>query len=194
MRLIRITPPPTSPVSLQDAKDHLRIEHSDDDTLIDHYLQAAVQRLDGRDGFLGRALITQTWKLLLDGFPDAITVPLPPCQAVAEIAYVDAAGTVQTLAADAYQVFGLADAAPAGIVPAFGTAWPATRAMREAVSVTFRAGYGDSAADVPAPLRTAILQFAGTLYANRETVTADAVDELPDGALATLAEHRVWAF
>jgi uncharacterized phiE125 gp8 family phage protein len=194
MRLIRVTPPAIAPVSLEEAKVHLGVSYADHDALITQHIQAAVQRLDGRDGFLGRALVTQTWKLLLDGFTDAITVPLPPCQAVTEIAYVDTAGTVQTLAAGDYQVFGMADAAPAGIVPAFGKSWPATRAMHEAVSVTFRAGYGDSAADVPAPIRSAILLLVGVLYENRENLVSAPMATLPDGALSTLAEHRVWTF
>ena len=70
MALTLITAPTVSPISLQQAKDHLRISHSDDDDKVQLCIDAATSFVDGEDGFLGRCLVTQTWELTIDTFPD----------------------------------------------------------------------------------------------------------------------------
>lgn len=197
MPLVLITAPETEPVSLAEARLHLRLDasgdpasHPDDD-LVTALITAARQSLDGRDGWLGRALITQTWELRLDAFPAGIRLPLPPLRSVTSIKYDDADGVEQTLATDQYVV--TADE-PAVIVPAYGVTWPSTRAMPEAVRARFVAGYGDAAADVPAPIKAAILLHLGTLYRDRETVNiGGGINEMPAYA-NLLAPYRVWSF
>jgi uncharacterized phiE125 gp8 family phage protein len=193
MPLIRTDPPATLPVSLEELKGHAHIDGIIEDARIADFLRTATAKLDGREGLLGRCLITQSWGLTLNGFSREITLPLPPCQAVLEIRYVDPAGVVQILAPDAYQVFGLGDANPAQIQPAFGGAFPATWCAAESVVVQFRAGYGD-AEDVPEPLRTAIKMHAAHLSEHRESVAAGALAEVPQGYHDLVLDYRIWSF
>ena len=66
MTLVRVTPPSLLPVDLALVKSHLGITTTASDPLIVEYIRAATRELDGPDGLLSRALITQTWRLELD--------------------------------------------------------------------------------------------------------------------------------
>lgn len=120
----------------------------------------------------GRALLTQTWELVLDAFPAAscIELPKPPLQSVTSITYSDTAGDSQTLAASEYVVTTPAGprAARGRIGLAFGSQWPSTRGEIGDVVIRFVCGYGDAAANVPELLVSAMLLDGGTLYENRE--------------------------
>jgi uncharacterized phiE125 gp8 family phage protein len=190
------TPPATDPVTLEEVKAHIRVDHTDEDAAITDMVQAATQRLDGRDGVLGLCLITQTWTLTLDDFTAEIAIPLPPCQSIDAIRYVDPDGVTQTLDAGAYQAFGLGSADGAKVRPAFGTSWPAIRSQPEAVAITFTAGFGDDPGDVPEPIRTAIKMRVGHLYEHRESVTLGTgfITDTPDGAEDFVRGFRTWTF
>ena len=171
MILTLVTPPATLPLSLSDMKLHARIDVTDDDSLVSGFIKAATERLDGRDGSLGICLITQTWKLSLDGFPSEISIPLRPCQSIDSITYLDGTGTLQTLAALGYRATGLGSMDGARIASAYGTSWPATIAVADAVTITFTAGFGSTSASIPEPLRLAVAMRAAHLYEHRESVT-----------------------
>ncbi len=196
MTLTLVTGSSSEPVSLDQAKQHLRVDHSDEDELIASLITSASRKLDGRDGELSRALISQTWALSLGRFPAEISLPLPPCQSVTSIAYVDENGVAQTLDAANYTLVGAGGSGPASIVPSWGNAWPSTRDVPEAVTVTFVAGYGDDPLDVPEPIRTAIKMIVAHLYEHREAVISATgfVKELPLGVEDHLANFRVRAF
>ena len=120
MNLRLITPPAVLPVSLAELKAEARLdgEDSTDDARLAGCLRAAVDRLDGAEGLLGKALITQTWELLLPSFPchgGRIDLPLPPLQEVISVTYTDPAGDEQTLATDRYQVVGIGSPYPGWI-------------------------------------------------------------------------------
>lgn len=167
LRPVRIAAPSGLPVSLADAKQHLRVEHADDDVLIGAYLAAAVERLDGWAGILGRCLVTQTWRAAYDGFTGDryLRLPFPSVSAVV-VRYTDTAGAEQTIPGTDYDL--IDDAIGSAIVLKASAAWPATGDRADAVRVEITAGYG-AAADVPAPIRAAILLMVGDLYRNRET-------------------------
>jgi uncharacterized phiE125 gp8 family phage protein len=177
-RMTRLaTSPDLDPVlSLTEARQHLRVDafgsplpEHEDDTLVRSYVQAAINELDGIDGWLGRALVTQSWRLTLDYFPASpIKLPLPPFQSLTAITYVDGDGAEQTLPAAAYRVIS-SDSDPAQVEPAFGTSWPATRDQSGAVSITYVCGYGEPA-DVPELIRNYIRVRLGQFYEQRELV------------------------
>lgn len=87
---LRLTAPPAKePFTLQEARTHLRLESGEDQYLTD--LIAAARR--HCESFQGRAYVTQTWDLYLNGFPQGcIKVPLPPLQEITWIKYKDSAG------------------------------------------------------------------------------------------------------
>lgn len=165
MGLTLVTAPAAEPLTTTEAKSHLRVDSSDDDTLIDAYVKAARQHIEED---LGRALITQTWDYTLDAFPSdgsAIQLPRPPLVSVTSISYVDTAGATQTVTSSDYIVN--TGKRKGEITLAYGAAWPVTRRQASAVTIRFVAGYGAASA-VPAPIATALRLVVGDLYANRE--------------------------
>lgn len=122
-----------------------------------------------------RALITQTWDLVLDGFPreDYIEMPRPPLVSVTSVKCVDTSGVLQTLTENTDYLV----QAPAGprcargrIALPFAGVWPVTLRQMGAVTIRFVCGYGASGSFVPAMLKTAMKCDLGTLYENREGV------------------------
>lgn len=168
----------SDPVSLAEAKLHLRVDGSEDNTLIEALIGAAV---DFATRFLGRALIDQTWDLYLDAFPDddaAIKIPLPPLIEVLGVYYLDAAGAEQTLAEAAYVVDAYGD--PGRVLLIATGSWPTPKETANALRVRFRAGYIDASVSpaedrVPAAIKAAILLMVGDLYANREETIAGVI-------------------
>lgn len=202
-RLALVTAPTDLPVHLNELKAHLRIPPTEnlEDALILAYLRAAVSQIDGRDGWLGRALCTQTWDYILEGFPRVdrhrpwgeIRVPLPPLQSVTSITYTDENGDNQTLAASKYFVSGISGSKAARIAPAFGETWPTTRDEPDTATVRFVAGYG-TFNDIPDPIKSALFLMVSHLYENREQVViGQPVVPLPMAADALLAPYRVWS-
>jgi uncharacterized phiE125 gp8 family phage protein len=205
MGLVLFSGPPTEPLALQEVKDHLRVTETADDGLITTLITAARQHVDGKDGWLGRALITQTWDMKIDRFPAwcdssldawrravAIRVPLPPLQSVTSVKYLDTAGAEQTLDPSKYVVH--VSEEPGLIAPAFGQTWPTTRDQLEAVTVRFVAGYGASADAVPATLKLGLKALVAHFYENPEPVISGTISEkLPMHVDALLAPYRVWS-
>ncbi|WP_396615451.1 hypothetical protein ACHZ97_14330 [Lysobacter soli] len=189
MRLRLIDAPAEKPVSLEEVRSYLRADDGDSDEALGALLDAAIGRVDGRHGVLGRALCEQTWELLLDAFPAGdVTVPLPPLKEVLSISYLDAAGAMQTVSSASYIVDAASEPGVIALKP--GQTWPATLAQRNAVAVQFKAGYGAAAA-VPANLKAAIKLIAGDLYANREA--QGGVLHENEGVSALLVPYRIFA-
>lgn len=66
-----------------------------------------------------------------------------------------------------------ADSEPPRICPTYGTFWPLTQRVPNAVQIFYVAGYGDDAAAAPAKLKVAVMMAVGVSYENREAITAD---------------------
>ena len=184
--------PATEPVSRTEAKLHLRVDTTTDDTWIDNAIQAAREYAET---VTGRAFITQTLALKLEGFPNGqpLWLPRPPLVSVTSVAYVDPNGNTQSWASNAYELSQPSGprASYARILPLWGTQYPVTRPQMEAVTVTYVAGYGAASA-VPQAIKSAILLLVGHLYANREAVVMDLrVADLPLGVQALLSPYMV---
>lgn len=192
MGLRLITPPASEPITLTEAKAHLRVTHSDDDAIIALYLSAVRQHIDGRDGWLGRALVTQTWELSLDAFPldNTIRLPMPPLQSVVSVKYDDTIGDEVTLSTDAYAVD--AESQPGWVVINAGSA-PAIWSGINAVRIQYVAGYGAAAA-VPSSIKAALLLMLSALYENRsEVVIGQTAITLPFASKALLQPFQVFS-
>lgn len=186
MPLVLVTPPAEEPITLQEAKEHLRLEHSLDDGYVSALIQAARQYVEE---VCWRGLVTQTWELILDGFPECGRVELPRgnLASVESVSYVDPAGAQQMLAASEY----VADSAsvPGRIVLAHGRAWPSTRCQWDAVRVRYTVGWVP--ADVPRPVKQALLLLVSQMYEHRTPEVFGALSKVDFAVDALIAPYRL---
>ncbi len=205
-----LAPPTQEPLSLEEAKRHLRVDSSDENTLILGYIAAA---RDYAERFTGRQFLTATWALGLGTWPCAtgwrstqggLWLPRPPLQTLTGtyvdlagdpqplgITYVDSDGATQTLATTVYGVDTLTE--PGRVYLKSGQSWPNLYDQPYAVQVTYKAGW----LTVPqlyhrhASLRSALLLLVGHLYENREASAEKTLSEIPLGVESLLWMNRL---
>lgn len=179
MGLTRTVDPAIEPVSLTEVKDHSRVDDTDSDAVLTILLQAARENVEHHQK---RQLITATYELTLDEFPaGAIILPNPPLISVASISYEDSAGDTQTWASSNYQVDITGIRGSVSVEP--NVTYPTTEADRKnAVTITFDAGYGAAASAVPETTRLAIMMLAAHWHENREPIVIGTI-------VATLPMH-----
>ena len=161
------------PISRTEMKLHLRIDHTEEDALIDGLIAAATYYCQKRTT---RQFVTATWKDVRDKFPSVFHLRMCPAASVTSIAYTDTDGAAQTVAASDYQTDFVSE--PARVMPAYGESWPSTRGDTfNAVVLTFTAGYGAATA-VPQGIKDAIKHHAAMNYRDREAVDLDLIDAM----------------
>ncbi|OQY26232.1 MAG: hypothetical protein B6244_14130 [Candidatus Cloacimonetes bacterium 4572_55] len=132
----KITNEPTvEPVSLTEAKLHLRVDHNDDDVLIAGLIQSARQSCENYEG---KSYCVRTYTLKMDSLFD-VCLPYPPLISVDSITYIDDDGDTQTLSTDIYDIDTHSD--PGYIYLAYNQTWPMTRSELNAVTITYKSGY-----------------------------------------------------
>lgn len=183
MRTSIITQPAAEPITLAEAKTHLRETGTDRDALIGGLIVSVRQACEEK---LGRSLMTQTLRLTLDYFPasEAIELQRPPVQLVTSVQYINENGGLQTLSPVSYSLDNASDAMGVYLLPAYNTDWPNTRDQANAVLITYVAGYAD-AASVPAAIKTWMLLHIAHLYDTGAAATDAKLTPLPflDGLL-----------
>jgi uncharacterized phiE125 gp8 family phage protein len=186
---VRTVDPAATPISLTEAKAHMRVYFEDDDALITALIEAAVRYVDGYEGILGRAMVTQTWRDDMPAFPSkGIDLLVGDVQSVTSIQYYDEDGDQQTYDAANYR---LQKASGISYIEQISTAsWPGVATRDDAISITYVAGFGDADA-VPGAIKQALLLMVAHWYENREAgVARGAATEMPFGATALLAPWR----
>jgi phage conserved hypothetical protein, phiE125 gp8 family len=160
-------PSPAVPVHLDDAKQHLRVMHDDEDLLIQRLTLAAAREIEV---YAELALTRQTISLtvLAEG-GDNIPLPLGPLAPGAEVT-VDGSPLVNGIGGGRWPMLMLPD-------------W-----MTGPVAVTYEAGFGDTADSVPDDLQLAIMEQAAFAYDNRGN--ADAKPGLVPAAARIAARYR----
>jgi uncharacterized phiE125 gp8 family phage protein len=168
----------TLPVSLTEAKAHLRVvDFTGDDDYIVSLIDAATTWCED---YCDRTFADKTYTVAFDDWPALRTeLPRPPVRlngtatsATVTISYVDTSGSTQTLtwAQSGTQQFRVdRDHVPCLIYPLYLQDWPSVRLDDKSVQITYLAGYG-GAANVPTPAKHAIKMLVGHWYANREAV------------------------
>ena len=186
------------PVSVADAKEHLRVvDTTDDDEYIGLLIDAATT---WAEDYCDRTFADKTYTVAFDDFfGTRIELPRPPVrlnetgsEATVTISYVDTGGTTRTLtwAESGTQDFRLdRDHVPALVYPTYLDVWPSVRIDDKSVQITYLAGYG-GAASVPKPAVHAIKMMVGHWYANREAV-GNVGQNVPMG-VAALLEPLKW--
>lgn len=187
MALVLTAAPEAEPIDLAETKAHLRVDSDHEDALIGQLIAAArifVERT------LGLALLTQGWSYFLDHWPASAVVALPvaPVQSVAAVALHDASGGMTEIDPGAYAADVLSQPARLRLK---GTAPAVVPRALNGFEIAFIAGYGDDAADVPAPLRQALLLLVAHWFERREPVVLGAVaQEVPATAAGLLLPYR----
>lgn len=188
-----VTGPASEPVTVAQAKVHLRVDHDADDNYIESLIVQAREYVEHHQE---RAILSQTWELHLDSFPAGcetprglrsamIFLPTAPLQSVTHVKYYDGDGTLTTLDTDDYLVIGVGTKARGSIVPAVGLSWPTTQDRPEAVVARYVAGYAD-AASVPAATKQAILLMVAQAYEFREPVITGTIQAKIDFTIEAL--------
>jgi len=189
------TGPTTEPVTVSDVKEALVIDDSADDQLLSRQITTARETLEDRSW---TAFNTQTLTTKLDwGWPAEFWLPRWPLQSVTSITYLDGNGDSQTLASNQYTVD--ANTRPGRVIPAYNVTWPLVRSQENTITVTYVAGHGDSAANVPASIKDAIIAYVGHLYGNRDGGCAGDNEAAIERSLSLMARYvvrdsRVWEF
>jgi Phage gp6-like head-tail connector protein len=190
-----VTPPAVEPVTLAEAKLHLRVDFGDDDALIYEQISSARQLCEA----VGKQTMVNTvFTLVDDSFPfstgplsracrqfygqfssgqgammpallavnaGVITFPRAPLVSIQSIYYLDANGILQLLPSSSYDV---QTGAPGRVQTVFGTPWPVTLPVIGSVMLQFTAGYGPDNTTVPASCKSAVKLILGWLYRNRD--------------------------
>jgi uncharacterized phiE125 gp8 family phage protein len=194
LSLRRATPPAAEPLTLDELKNHLRVDFDDDDALIASLGVAARSKCEDH---IARSFITTGWVLTLDRFPlpqinsatgqaslgwsqlnwsperiypstsEPIRIPRADLVAVSSLTYVDPNGTTQTLDPSQYQVQA---GAPGMVYPARGLTWPASSVQSASVQVSFTAGYGTDPSAVPDTVKAVIKLLTALMYERREEI------------------------
>jgi uncharacterized phiE125 gp8 family phage protein len=173
LSLVQTAAPAEEPLSVDEAKLFLRVDHGAEDALILALVRAA---REAAERVTGRQLVTATWQLKMDCFPRwEFDLPRPPLRSVGFVRYVDYAGATQTVAAADYTV----DTAtqPGRVAPAYGKYWPPAIAQLGAVTVEFSAGYGAAAA-VPEAFKDRMRAYVNHCFVQREARDEAYLDRL----------------
>jgi len=198
----------TSAVATSEQKSFMRVDFSDDDTLIAELVKASQNVIET---YINRAITTQTLSLFLDRLPfyndvrlqegvftapdleynsNFIVLPKPPVASVTHVKYYANDDTASTFSATNYYVDTISE--QARVVLKKGVSWPTVAETRNAnaYEIKYVAGYG-GASDVPEPITHAIKLLTTHLYENREAVTSLSVNAIPYTIGALLQPYKV---
>lgn len=161
------------PITLAEAKLHLRVDNTEEDSLVSALIEAATNFCEN---WTGRKFISQQLDVYFSSFSKKLEIPFPPCISIDGVFYINQDGSEIELDESAYSARIMSQ--PAAIFSAPNTCWPETISNWNAVRVRFTAGYpsadqnspADMASGVPAALKAAIKLVIGDLYQNREGV------------------------
>jgi uncharacterized phiE125 gp8 family phage protein len=187
---VRTVEPAITPVSLADVKAQLRVDHTDDDMMIGALLLAATERFDGWTGILGRCLVEQTWRQEFACFSGCLRLPLAPVLSVDSITYFDGENAQQTLDTSVYALFADTLGPYVGSKP--DQSWPGSYSRRDAISVTFKAGYATTQAQgetpaqstVPEPIKLAMILQVKLNYDPLEPAVRESYQRAIDALVA----------
>lgn len=183
--------PASEPITVAEAKSHLRVDTSDDDTLIGDLIQSAREYLEDADNV---ALVSRKYDVAFDRFPDGndpIVLPRAPLAGVTHVKYYGETGATSTLSSSNYQVDSTSK--PGRILIDQDADWP-TDSLRSGNGVVVRitAGYGAASA-VPESFKSQIKLLVGDLYEHRgDTITGTIVNRI--GAVDRLSVNRMFTF
>ncbi len=167
MALVLTRAPTVEPITVADAKAHLRIEGSSEDVVLASLVLTSRLHVETA---LGLALLSQGWTLTLDEWPAAgvLHLPIRPLLSVDAVRVLPSSGAPALLHPSTYIVD--TTGWRGRIVRAFGSDWPRPGKSANGIEIELTTGFGTSAADVPAPIAQALLLLVAHWYERRDPV------------------------
>lgn len=187
--------PSIEPVTRDELKEHLRITSTSEDSLLDEYIKTA--RIFAED-MTGRKFITQTLVGYVDDFSGGtvrgkwwsgvqegtyfthilngrgfIEMDWAPAQSITSIETIDRSNVATTYDSANYYLDNFGNDAPSRIELNDSATIPTSMRDKNAIKVTYVAGYGSNVTDVPSSLRHAVKLMASTIYSKRGDCDAE---------------------
>jgi len=192
MPIIELTAPSFEPVTIDEAKNHLRVIGNEEATYIKQLIKVARGVIETKTQ---RALCRRTFRLVLDDWPlsRVIELPYPPLASVETVKYLDAADALQTFSNTYYKVD--TEAKPGRIIIKWAEVWPSWPIISQngnAVQIDYTAGY-ETAAGIEPELKQAVLIVLAQYFVNREPIAyGPAPAEVPGLVDMLVAPYRIW--
>lgn len=178
-----IVPPTAAPISLQDVKEHLRIDGDDEDSALEVFRSAAIDHVSR---YTGLALAPQTQRFSSSGWEELRQLPVAPVSSIT-ISYIDENDIEQVLDSSAYRLSGGNSLLPKVVIKN-DVVLPLLASVPDAVRITVECGYSA----VPPAVRLALLLLTGDWDMNRENSGAQSMNEMPTGVYHLLANWRLF--
>ena len=189
--LTTLTQPAVEPVTLADAKHHLRVDTTTDDAYIHSLVHAAREWCEA---YCDETFIHTQYRMTLDSFPTEIELPRPPMSTAGTTTAVVVTYTLENqstavLSTSEYRVD--RDAVPGVLRTNYNGSWPSHLLDYNAVAVTWWAGHAATATGVPQRFRSAVLWLVGMWYERRMAADAVNLSEIPFG-VKSLLDSAKW--
>lgn len=191
-KTVLVTGPSVEPVTTAEAKTHLRVSGSSQDTYIDTLIKTARFNVEK---YLNRVLINQDWKVYYNRWCNELLIPFGKLNSVASVKYRDLSGTLQTLTADDYY-WVVTTEDPGRIIRKYDATYPELQYGRpDAIEIAFNAGYGAAATAIPDDIRHAVKLLITDYYEHRGSVViGTTAGKIPDHVTALLHPYKLYEF
>ena len=159
-----ITPPTVEPVTLAEAKAHMRVSHAEEDQLISTLISTARRIVEARSGLV---LLQQVWTSYLDDWPEAGLVELPfaPVMSVNMVAVFGEDDVEASI--DPAHYYADTASRPPRLMLRGSRVWAKPGRIANGIAITVTAGFGSAASSVPEPLRQAVLILVAHWFEHR---------------------------
>ena len=202
MKTVVVTSATGEPITLEDVKNHLRLElgETDEDDLLNGLIVSARQQVEA---LTGRKLMPQTWKVYFDSWPegnkyDHFDIPYPPLRSIPStgLVYTSSTSGSTTLSSTAWASDIVSE--PGRLVLDYNDDWPTeTLHNNNPIAIEFQCGYSTTN-NIPETLKLAMKLIIGHGYENRENVTVTPsgmnMQETPWAVKTLLAPYRMFTF
>ena len=177
----------TAILTTAEAKTHLKVDTSADDTYIDNLVSAATE---SAQIFTNRYFINTTITQHGDTWSDISTLFKSKVSSITHIKYFDSDNSEQTLATSVWLSDINHQPARIGLKP--NQSFPSLADRINAVNCKYVVGYGSAASDVPQGIKEAVLLIVGNWYENRQEVVVGRIaTELPKSAQYLLEQYKI---